>query len=103
MDQLRTSYLELQEKFKSCQEAESQAKTDNQILREESLMLRDKIVQLIKYVSEISMVKRQLIFSFSGYKNKTEKRIVCGNAVTDFYTCNGFRRQISGWYFVKIF
>jgi hypothetical protein len=48
MDQLRTLYLELQEKFKCCQEAESQAKSDNQILREESLMLRDKIVQLIK-------------------------------------------------------
>ncbi|XP_059351250.1 FYVE and coiled-coil domain-containing protein 1-like isoform X4 [Daphnia carinata] len=48
MDQLRTSYIELQEKFKSCQEAESQARKDNQMLREESLMLRDKIVQLIK-------------------------------------------------------
>uniref|UniRef100_A0A0P6CYD7 Putative FYVE and coiled-coil domain-containing protein n=1 Tax=Daphnia magna TaxID=35525 RepID=A0A0P6CYD7_9CRUS len=48
MDQLRTSYIELQEKFKCCQEAESQARSDNQLLREESLMLRDKIVQLIK-------------------------------------------------------
>lgn len=48
MDQLRTSHIELQEQFKSLHEAESQARTDNQQLREESLMLRDKIVQLIK-------------------------------------------------------
>lgn len=40
--------MELQEKFKSLGEAESQAKMDNQMLKEESLMLRDKIVQLIK-------------------------------------------------------
>lgn len=49
MDQLRTSHMELQEELKRMQEAESQARKDNQMLREESLMLRDKIVQLIKY------------------------------------------------------
>ena len=42
--------MELQERLKVSQEAESQARKDNQMLREESLMLRDKIVQLIKYV-----------------------------------------------------
>lgn len=48
MDQLRTAHLALQETVKTVRAAESQLKTDNQLLRDESLMLRDKIVQLIK-------------------------------------------------------
>lgn len=54
MDELRTLYIGLQEKLKCCEEAESQTRSDNQLLREESLMLRDKIVQLIKYSKRIS-------------------------------------------------
>lgn len=53
MDLLRTAHIELQEKFNSLQATASKARSDNQLLREESLMLRDKIVQLIRYATKI--------------------------------------------------
>lgn len=56
MDQLRTAHLALQEAVKTVRATESQLKTDNQLLRDESLMLRDKIVQLIKYKSDVCCV-----------------------------------------------
>lgn len=69
MDQLRTSHIELQEQMKSLQKAESQARADNQMLREESLMLRDKIVQLIKCVLNVSLIIFRFILNCNYHNN----------------------------------
>ena len=35
------------------------------------------------------------------FQNPLEKRTACGNAVTDFYICNGSKQQTSGWQMVR--
>ena len=100
MDLLRTAHIELQEKFNSLQATASKARSDNQLLREESLMLRDKIVQLIRYATKIliDLVWFSLFSTafFPFNSTEIEKRIACGNVVIDFYTCNEFKPPISG-------
>lgn len=48
MDQLRTQYQKAEEALKLSQTAESKLRAEAKMLQDESLMLRDKIVQLIK-------------------------------------------------------
>lgn len=50
LDQLRTAHKQLEEDLKASRAAETRMAAENQLFKEESVMLRGKIVQLVKYV-----------------------------------------------------
>ena len=48
MDQLRTQYQKAEEALEFSETIESKLRAEGKMLQDESLMLRDKIIQLIK-------------------------------------------------------
>lgn len=48
MDQLRTQHHKVEEALNLSQAAEAKLRADGQMLQDELLMLRDKIIQLLK-------------------------------------------------------